>query len=100
MEKEPRLIEIKELQCLARTRETVTLKVICSKGTYIRTLAADIGEFLGCGAYLKKLKRTRNGLFSLEETLAGEELFNREIDRSVLDSYRIPVATVKELLAE
>ena len=100
VEKEPRLIEIKELQCLARTRETATLKVVCSKGTYIRTLAADIGEFLGCGAYLKKLKRTRNGLFSLEETLAGEELFNREIDRSVLDSYRIPVTTVKELLAE
>ena len=100
VEKKPRLIEIKELQCLARTRETATLKVVCSKGTYIRTLAADIGEFLGCGAYLKKLKRTRNGLFSLEETLAGEELFNREIDRSVLDSYRIPVATVKELLAE
>jgi tRNA pseudouridine55 synthase len=100
VEKEPRLIEIKELQCLARTRETATLKVVCSKGTYIRTLAADIGEFLGCGAYLKKLKRTRNGLFSLEETLAGEELFNREIDRSAVDSYRIPVATVKELLAE
>lgn len=100
VEKKPRLIEIKELQCLARTRETVTVKVICSKGTYIRTLAADIGEFLGCGAYLKKLKRTRNGLFSLEETLAGEKLFNREIDRSVLDSYRIPVTTVKELLAE
>jgi len=100
VEKEPRLIEIKELQCLARDRETVTLKVVCSKGTYIRTLAADIGEFLGCGAHLKKLKRTRNGIFSLEQTLAGEKLSAGKIDRSALDSHRIPVAKVKELLAD
>ena len=100
VEKEPRLIEVKELQCLALTRETVRLKVVCSKGTYIRTLAADIGEFLGCGAYLEKLKRTRNGFFSLEQTLAGEDLVIGKIDRAALDSHRIPVDTIKELLAE
>ncbi|KPK00256.1 MAG: hypothetical protein AMJ60_02175 [Desulfobacterales bacterium SG8_35] len=97
--KEPRLIIIKELQCLARDSETVTLKVVCSKGTYIRTLAADIGEFLGCGAHLRKLKRTRNGFFSLGKTLPGEELFTGETGRSLLNSHRIPVETVKELLA-
>ena len=96
--KEPRLIIIKELQCLGLDRETVTLKVTCSKGTYIRTLAADIGEFLGCGAHLSKLKRTRNGLFSLAETLPGEELFTGEKGRSLLDSHRIAVDAVKELL--
>jgi tRNA pseudouridine55 synthase len=100
VEKEPRLIIIKGLECLSRDRETVTLKVACSKGTYIRTLAADIGEFLGCGAHLKKLRRTRNGFITLDQTLAGEKLFSRETDRSVLDSHRIPVDRVKELLAD
>lgn len=97
--KEPRLITIKELQCLGLDRETVTLKVVCSKGTYIRTLAADIGEFLGCGAHLRKLQRTRNGFFSLDETLPGEELYTEETGRSLLDAHRISVDAIKELLA-
>jgi tRNA pseudouridine55 synthase len=97
--KEPRLIVIKELQCLALDREAVTLKIVCSKGTYIRTLAADIGEFLGCGAHLRKLQRTRNGFFSLAETLPGEKLFSEETGGTLLDSHRIPVTRVKELLA-
>ena len=97
--KEPRLITIKELQCLALERETIAVRVICSKGTYIRTLAADIGEFLGCGAHLRKLKRTRNACFSLDETIPGEKLFSKEIGRPLLDSHRIPVDKVKELLA-
>jgi len=97
--KEPRLINIKELDCVSVGRDTLTLRVVCSKGTYIRTLAADIGEFLGCGAYLSKLKRTRNGFFSIGDTLPGEKLFAEETARSLLDKYRIPVDTVKELLA-
>jgi len=97
--KEPRSIVIEELKCLAHDRETLTLKVVCSKGTYIRTLAADIGEYLGCGAHLKKLKRTRNGLFSLAESLPGEQLFSEETGRSLLESHRISVARAKELLA-
>jgi tRNA pseudouridine55 synthase len=97
--KEPRLIRIKELQCLGLDRETATLKVVCSKGTYIRTLAADIGEFLGCGAHLRKLQRTRNGFFSLDQTLPGEKLFTAETGGALLDSHRIPVAKIKELLA-
>ncbi len=47
----------------------LTLKVICSKGTYIRSLAADIGEMLGCGAHLVQLRRTRSGCFSVENSL-------------------------------
>ena len=97
--KEPRSIEIKELQCLSLGSDTLALRVVCSKGTYIRTLAADIGDFLGCGAYLRRLKRTRNGFFSLGETLPGEKLYTEETGRSLLDSHRIAVDTVKELLA-
>jgi tRNA pseudouridine55 synthase len=97
--KEPRLIDIKELKCLALGSDTLMLRVVCSKGTYIRALAADIGECLGCGAHLSNLIRTRNGLFSLGESLAGEKLFTEDTGRSLLLSHRIEVETVKELLA-
>lgn len=49
-------------------------RVSCSKGTYIRTLAADIGNALGCGGYLTGLRRTRSGLFSVEDSLSWSEL--------------------------
>ena len=99
VEKEPRLINIKELHCVSKGRETLTLKAVCSKGTYIRTLAADIGDFLGCGAHLSKLKRTRNGFFSIGDTLPGEKLFAKKTAKPLLDKYRMSVDTVKELLA-
>ncbi|MBM9529370.1 tRNA pseudouridine(55) synthase TruB [Desulfoprunum benzoelyticum] len=55
-------------ECLLR------LRVVCSKGTYIRSLAADIGASLGCGAYLKELRRTRSGCFFLDGSLSGDVL--------------------------
>ena len=96
--KEARSINIKALDCVSLDRDTLTLRAVCSKGTYIRTLAADIGQFLGCGAHLIKLKRTRNGFFSIGDTLAGEKLFTEETAGPLLDKHRIPVDTVKELL--
>lgn len=53
----------------------ITVKVVSSKGTYIRTLAAEIGERLGCGAYLTSLRRTRSGGFSVKDSLAGTAFF-------------------------
>jgi tRNA pseudouridine55 synthase len=98
IEKPPRLINIKELECLDLAGETINLKIVCSKGTYIRTLAADIGEFLGCGAHLKKLQRTRNGYFTLDQTLDGKKLLVETRGGGVLDLHRIPVETVKGIL--
>jgi tRNA pseudouridine55 synthase len=51
----------------------LSVRVVCSKGTYIRTLAADIGRVLGCGAYLTQLRRTRNGSFSIEGSFPGRD---------------------------
>lgn len=51
----------------------LTLKVVCGKGTYIRSLAADIGEALGCGAHLVGLRRTRSGCFSVEKSLTADD---------------------------
>ena len=77
----------------------LSLRVVCSKGTYIRTLAADIGEFFGCGAYLQNLKRTRNGLFSMADTLPGEKLFAGETAGPALAGCHITVDAARELLA-
>ena len=51
----------------------VTLEVTCGRGTYIRTLCADIGRALGCGAHLAGLRRTRSGKFTLEAAMTPEE---------------------------
>ena len=58
IERKVRHIKIYELTALNFTNDTITLDVHCSKGTYIRTLAQDIGEALGCGAHLIDLRRT------------------------------------------
>jgi len=61
VEREPRAVTIHALECLAFEGNSVTLRVSCSKGTYIRVLASDIGQALGCGAHLIALRRTRVG---------------------------------------
>lgn len=53
----------------------LSLRIVCSKGTYIRSLAADIGRTLGCGAYLIQLRRIKSGCFSVKDSLPGAELF-------------------------
>lgn len=62
----------------------LSLRVVCSKGTYIRSLAADIGRSLGCGAYLSQLRRTRSGIFTLVHSLAGAELFSADARQRLL----------------
>lgn len=52
----------------------VAFRVVCSKGTYIRSLARDFGEALGCGAHLSKLVRTRIGPYTLEQALSVEDI--------------------------
>ncbi len=52
----------------------LSIRVVCSKGTYIRSLAADIGRHLGCGAHLIQLRRIRSGCFSTQGSLGWDEL--------------------------
>jgi tRNA pseudouridine55 synthase len=65
IERAPRRVTISELTLLAFSKDHFTLRVACSKGAYIRSLAMDIGEALGCGAHLDALRRTRIGDFDL-----------------------------------
>ena len=65
-----RKVEIKEISIKGVNMPYVELKVSCSKGTYVRSVAHDLGQKLGCGAYLFSLRRTRVGPFTLEDALS------------------------------
>jgi tRNA pseudouridine55 synthase len=69
-----RTIEIKSLKVLSYEAPDLSIEVTCSKGTYIRSLAHDIGEKLGCGAYLASLRRTSVGRFNVAEADTLEQL--------------------------
>jgi len=61
VERAPRPVTVYAIDCLGFAGDLLSLRVACSKGTYIRVLAADIGQALGCGAHLTALRRTRVG---------------------------------------
>ena len=71
---EPRRITIKEFEITSIEMPIVNFRVVCTTGTYIRSLADDFGKELGCGAYLSSLCRTRIGTFTLDESLTMEEV--------------------------
>ena len=74
VEREPRPVEIYSLELTAFEPPLVSFTVSCSRGTYVRTLADDIGSSLGCGAALKKLRRTASGPFSISSAVTVGQL--------------------------
>jgi tRNA pseudouridine55 synthase len=73
VERKPRTVVIKELSLLAfraGARAEMDIEMVCSKGTYVRSLAEDIGRILGCGAFVSALRRTRAGPFGVEDSVA------------------------------
>ncbi|MBP5531383.1 MAG: tRNA pseudouridine(55) synthase TruB [Lentisphaeria bacterium] len=83
IEREPRKIVIARFELLKFASPYCDFAVDCSKGTYIRTLCADVGEALGCGGVLTRLRRTRSGRFSVSDALPLEAL--KELDQ---DAFR------------
>ncbi|ABC39339.1 tRNA pseudouridine(55) synthase TruB [Burkholderia thailandensis] len=74
VEREGRTVTIRSLALLSCALPDVTFRVTCSKGTYVRTLAEDIGEALGCGAHLTMLRRTGVGSLTLEHAVTLDAL--------------------------
>jgi tRNA pseudouridine55 synthase len=72
--REARRVHIHQLDLMAQTLDTLTLDVMCSKGTYIRVLAEDLGEMLGCGAHLIGLRRTASGDWRIEDAITLQAL--------------------------
>ena len=74
VERAPRPVTIHEIRLLAFAGDMISMSVDCSKGTYIRTLAQDIGAVLGCGAHLAALRRTRIGRLQLASAITLADL--------------------------
>jgi tRNA pseudouridine55 synthase len=83
LEREARNVVIHKLELLDWQGDEVRIAVDCSKGTYIRTLAEDVGEVLGCGAHLIALRRTRIATLGLAATVTLEQL-EHAVDRDAL----------------
>ncbi len=98
VERKPREVEIFENTPLSFEKDedgyvkTVTLRVRCSKGTYIRSLLRDMGEFLGCGACMKSLVRTQAGAFSIETALTLSDV-EQARDEGRLSEIILPIDT-------
>jgi tRNA pseudouridine55 synthase len=73
VDREPRRVTISEINLRSFSGKSAEISVICSKGTYIRSLCADIGTDLGCGAHMSKLTRTRSGDFNLSDSISLED---------------------------
>ena len=73
MELAPKQIRIDEIEFIACELPKITIRVVCGKGTYIRSLARDLGEALGSGAYLTRLERTRIGDVRIEQCINPED---------------------------
>jgi len=72
IERKTNLVHIENIEVISLEQTSVKLKVTCSKGTYIRALARDIGQKIGCGGHLKSLVRTRIGDYTIAEALTLE----------------------------
>jgi tRNA pseudouridine55 synthase len=84
VELQPKLLVIDEIELLECDLPIIKVRVVCSKGTYIRALARDIGEALGSGAHLIGLERTRIGEITLDQCIDGS-LVEEFVDALVLE---------------
>jgi len=91
IERTPREVEIFGIEIVEVSLPYVTIRVECSKGTYIRTLAHDVGEALGCGGHLWALRRLRNGPFAAEHALSLDTVME-ELQEGVINEHIIPLS--------
>lgn len=98
----PRRIRIDRLELLAFEPPRFRIAVACSKGTYVRSLVADLGADAGCGAHLAELRRTRSGRFRIEDAIALDRVAPGAVAAHLvplaaatgLPSVRVPAAQV------
>ncbi len=92
VQREPRLIHIYRF-CFADYREPLgDFQVACTKGTYVRSMAHDLGQKLGCGAHLANLRRTVSGKFDVAQAVPFEDLFKlgpRDLEKHVIPFFKL-----------
>ena len=93
IERKPRHITVFGLKITGRSDDDYILDVVCSKGTYIRTLCHDIGAALGCGGCMSSLRRIKSGVFSIEDAYTISEV-QEAADRGEADKLLLPTDTL------
>jgi len=88
VERKPRMIHIFRLEILRTELPEVDFRLLCTKGTYVRTLCHDLGEKFGCGGHLSRLRRTASGKFRVEKAATLETIeawTRRQLEQNLLD---------------
>ncbi len=98
-ERQPIKVLVNELEIIGKSLNecTVDVRVACSAGTYIRTLAEDIGRAIGVGAHLKDLRRTRAGKFTSANALTVDQLERSDDPTAYIQNIRVAVEHLPEL---
>jgi len=92
VEREARQVTVYSNELLERTEDTLLVKIHCSKGTYVRSIAEDLGEVLGCGAHVIELRRLKAGPYGEADLVTVAEL-EKAREEGSLDDLLMPVAT-------
>lgn len=95
VERKPRLITIYEMELVDCSEDQFVLDILCSKGTYIRSLAEDMGEKLECGAHVSELRRLGSGPYDVEDCYTVSELASIKEQRGLtsLDGCLLPLSS-------
>ena len=92
VERKPRLVHIYRFKFSEYTEPEGFFKLACTKGTYVRSIAHELGESLGCGAHLKSLRRTRSGKFDVTEAHSVEAIL--KMNPTELANQTIPITKI------
>ncbi len=95
VERKTRKVTVRQLTLVEMTPDSLVLDIQCTKGTYVRTLAEDIGKVLGCGAHVTELRRLASGPFNIEQSVTLDHLkaLHDEAGFDGLDNLLLPVAS-------
>jgi tRNA pseudouridine55 synthase len=97
VEREPRLIHIYQFQFSSYQEPIGHFRLACTKGTYVRTLAHDLGQKVGCGAHLASLRRTVSGKFDIAQAIPLPDLLNlspRELETRVIPFLKLAAGSI------
>jgi tRNA pseudouridine55 synthase len=83
VEREKRKISVEDFHVELQKRDEVSFHALCSRGAYLRSLAADIGVFLGCGAHLLDLRRLACGTFRVDDAVSPDAVRERKIQETL-----------------
>ena len=95
VQREPRLIHVYNFRFTAYEEPLGQFRLACTKGTYVRSIAHELGQKLGCGAHLSKLRRVVSGKFDVENAIPLEQLLKltpRELEKHVIPFLKLAVA--------